>query len=240
MPRYYVQTLLWVARVSIACFWVWSATVIAGEQHQPVYDQYSLQASAESEVVNDRMLVRMQVEHEDRDAAALAGKVNADMQWALDQLGAAEYESIQVKTENYSTYPKYEQNRVVGWRSVQMLALSGGDFDAIKAAVQILQGRLQVQSMSFKPSDETRRQMEDALINTALDNMKHRAKIVQENMGASGFRIMHLNIDTGHRYAGRARMETSMMRSASVESAPAVDGGESTLSVTVSGQIQLQ
>ncbi len=218
--------------------WIWSTTVIGGEQHDPVYDQYSLQASAESEVVNDLMLVRMQVAHEDSDAARLANKVNTDMQWALEQVRGVD--AIQAKTENYSTHPKYEQQRVVGWRSAQTLSLSGSDFDAIKAAVQILQSRLQVQSMAFQPSDETRRNMEDELINEALNNMKHRAQIVQENMGASGHRIMQLNIDTGHRYAGRARMEATMMRSASVETAPAVEGGESRISVTVSGQIQLQ
>jgi predicted secreted protein len=160
------------------------------------------------------------------------------MQWALDQVSSVD--SIQTKTENYTTHPKYEQQRVVGWRSAQTLSLSGSDFDAIKAAVQILQSRLQIQSMAFQPSDETRRKTEDELINAALDNMKHRAQIVQENMGASGYRIMHLNIDTGHRYAGRGRVEATMMRSASVETAPAVEGGESRISVTVSGQIQLQ
>ena len=227
-----------LAVIGAAFLWSGSPTVISGEQPQPVYDRYTLQASAESEVHNDLMLVRLQVVHEDRDAAQLANKVNSDMQWALEQVSSVE--SIQSKTENYSTHPKYEQQRVVGWRSAQTLSLSGSDFDAIKAAVQILQSRLQIQNMAFQPSDETRRKTEDDLINEALDNMKHRAQIVQQNMGASGYRIMHLNIDTGHRPAGRGRREATMRRSASVDMAPAVEGGESRISVTVSGQIQLQ
>lgn len=211
------------------------------DNNPPVYDQYTLQASAEGEVANDLMIVRLKVEHEDSDASKLAHKVNTDMQWALDQL--KETPSITAKTENYSTYPKLEQQHIAGWHSTQTLTLSGSDFDAIKASVQILQSKLQVLGMSFGPSDETRRKAEDALINQALDNLKHRAELVRENMGAARYRIMQININTGGRQAGRARMDTEMMtmaRSARVETAPAVAGGESKISVNINGQIQLQ
>lgn len=221
----------------ILTVFIWMAQSAMADQ-QTIYDQYSLQASAEGDVENDLMRVRMAVQHEDRDAAALADKVNTDMQWALEHL--ARFESIRYKTENYSTHPKYEQQRVVGWTSSQTVALDSSDFDAIKEAVQILQGRLQVRNMVFQPRDDTRRKTEDELINQALDNLKHRAGIVQQNMGASGYRIMHLNIDTGHRVARHARMEGTMMRSTAADAAPAVEGGESKISVSVSGQIQLQ
>ena len=49
--------------------WSMSPVVISGEQHQPVYDQYTLQTSAESEVDNDLMLVRLQVVHKTRRRA---------------------------------------------------------------------------------------------------------------------------------------------------------------------------
>lgn len=210
----------------------------ADQTRAPLYDQISLHATAQGDVENDLMRVRMQVSHEHRDAAELANKVNTDMQWALAQL--AEFSTIRFSTENYTTYPKYEQQRVAGWRSTQTLAMSSDDFEAIKKAVQILQSRLQVQQMMFEPRAETRRTTEDELINQALDNLKHRALLVQQNMGASGYRIIHLNIDTGHVSPGHLRMEATMMRSTSVDVAPAVEGGDSKISVTVSGQIQLQ
>lgn len=229
-------------RMTLLCsvLLIWSnAALSQSSDQQPVYDQYTLQASAEGEVDNDLMLVRLQVEHEDRDASKLAEKVNTDMQWALEQLETSP--SINVKTENYSTYPKYEQNRISGWHSAQTLSLSGGDFDELKAAVQILQSRLQVQGMAFQPTDETRRTAEDALINEALDNLKHRAEIVQQNMGASSYRVMQININTGGRQPSRMRMNNDMVAmSRSVEAAPAVESGESKITVTVSGQIQLQ
>ncbi len=213
---------------------------MSAESGDTIYDQYTLQASAEGEVINDLMVVHLRVEHEDRDAKALAERVNQDMAWALEQLKP--YELIDSKTQNYSTYPKYEQNRIVGWRSSQTVEVQGSDFEQIKEALQKLQSKLQIQHMQFLPRDETRKQIEDNLIREALDNFKHRAAIVQENMGAQSFRVMQININTGGRNPARMRMQQTQAAgmSRSLESAPAVEGGESKISVSISGQIQLQ
>ncbi len=204
-------------------------------QDEVLYDQYTLQASAEGEVANDLMIVRLQVEHEDREIAKLASKINADMAWALAELAA--FDRIEAATGNYNTHPLYEQNRVVGWRSSQTLNLQGEDFDQLKDALQTLQGKLKVQQMLFQAQDETRKELEDTLISEALDNFKRRSVIVQENMGAASYRVMQININTGGR--GRARLEQATL-ARSVESAPAVEAGQSRITVNISGQIQLQ
>ncbi len=229
--------------VPLLCFL--AATLLIGVDQtlandDPVYDQYSLQATAEGEVENDLMIVRLQVEHEDRDTAALANRVNQDMQWALDQLD--ETQALQYRTENYRTYPKYEQNRIVGWRSSQVLTVSGADFDELKNVVQVLQQRLQVADMSFRPSDDTRSEVEDTLINEALDNFKRRAEIVQANMQASGYRVMHLEIQTPGSRGGSGQLRAEMMavQSRSGGQSPAIEAGETRITVSVSGQIQLQ
>ncbi len=211
-----------------------------GYAHEEVlFDQYTLQASAEGEVENDLMVVYLQVQHEDRDAALLADKVNGDMNWALEQLKA--YDQVDAQTRNYNTHPKYEQNRITGWRSSQTLELKGVDFEQIKAALQILQSKLQVQRMLFQPSDKARKLVEDQLISQALENFKHRAKIIQQVMQADSYRIMQININTGNR-PGRIRMEAqaaTLSRSADVAPA-AIEAGQSNLTVSISGQIQLQ
>jgi len=203
----------------------------------PIYDQFTLQANASGDVENDLMVVLLQVNHEDRDATALANKVNTDMAWALEQL--KDQQEIEYRTQNYSTYPKYEQNRVIGWRASQTLSLQGSNFDAIKDALLQLQSKLQIQQMAFKPKDETRKAVEDELIGQALENFKRRAIIVQNNMGSGGYRVMQLNINTSDTMMPRSRGNLATM-SRSMESAPAVEGGQSKISVNVSGQIQLQ
>ena len=204
-----------------------------------VFEQYTLQSSAEAEVINDLMMVHLQVQHEDRDAAVLADKVNSDMNWALEQLKA--FNLVESETRNYTTHPKYEQKRVVGWRSSQTLMIRGTDFEQVKEALQILQARLQITRMQFQPRDETRKQIEDDLIQQALANFKHRATIVQQSMGASSYRVVKININTGDRSGRGVRLEAHTAALArSVDTAPAIDAGQSKVTVGISGQIQLQ
>jgi len=211
---------------------------LSHSESETLFDQYTLQASAEGEVANDLMVVHLQVQHEDRDTGALAERVNSDMAWALEQLEA--FIGIDSKTQNYSTYPKYEHNRIVGWRSSQTLLIQGTDFEVLKEALQKLQSKLQIQQMFFQPLDETRKTVEDALIRTALDNFKRRAEIVQNNMNSQSYRVIQININTGGRQMPRMRMDADSTMARSMESAPAVEGGQSKISVNVSGQIQLQ
>jgi len=61
-------------------------------------------------------------------------------------------------------------------------------------------------------------------------------------MQASGYRIMHLNINTPGNQPGRShmRVERMAMQSRAVEHSPAIEAGETRINVSVSGQIQLQ
>lgn len=209
----------------------------AHENTTGVYDRISLQASADGGVVNDLMVVRLQTIQEDRNAATLADKINTDMSWALEQLKA--YPLIETRTDNYTTQPRYEKNRVVGWRSAQSLILTGSEFEQVKTALQTLQSRLQVQSMRFQPQTATRDDAEEDLIDEALDKFKSRALLVQANMGAISYRIVQLNINTSGQAVHRPnRTAASSVRS--LDSAPGIEAGESRVTVTVSGQIQLQ
>lgn len=230
---------MWSRLLSIACLIAWSGIANADMNHQILYDQYTLQASAEGEVDNDLMMVHLQVQHEDKDAGSLAEKVNRDMDWALRQL--VEFTEVEANTRDYRTYPKYEQDRVAGWRSSQTLVIQGADFEQLKEVLQVLQSRLQIQNMQFQPRDETRKKVENDLIQSALQNFRDRASIVRESMNATDYRIIQVNINTGGGRGGRARMDaqaSTMMRS--LESAPAVEAGQSRITVNVSGQIQLQ
>jgi len=120
------------------------ALVHAHENNDPVFDQYSISASARGEVTNDLLTAQLVVEHEDRDSAALANRVNADMAWALEQVH--QHPAVKAKSGTYNTWPQYERNRskVIGWRSRQVLKIESDDFDAARKAIKVLQERLQM------------------------------------------------------------------------------------------------
>ena len=94
--------------------------------------------------------------------------------------------------------------------------------------------------MQFKPQDETRKKVEDELIQKALENFRRRAVIVQDSMGASGYRVMQVSINTGDRPVQTRQHGQEAYVARSMSNAPAVEAGQSKITVGVSGRVQLQ
>lgn len=202
------------------------------------YNQVRLQAQQSMPVSNDTMHVTLSTFAEDRDPAKLARQINTDMEWALS-LAKSEKE-IAVSTGNYQTYPVRHKNEHQGWRGQQDLELEGEDTRRISDLVGKLQERLQVKTIRFSVSDRKRHAVENQLIGQALDAFRERAGIIGDNLQASSFRVVEINVDTATRRPPvpyQARMSSMAME----EAAPvAVEAGESQVTVTVSGTIELQ
>jgi predicted secreted protein len=201
------------------------------------YNQVRLQAQQSESVSNDTMHVTLSTYGEDRDPAKLAQQINTDMEWALS-LAKAE-KQISVSTGNYQTYPVHHKNEHKGWRGQQNLELEGEDTRRISDLVGKLQERLQVKTIRFSVSDQKRHALENRLIGQALDAFKVRAGIIGDNLQASGYRVVDINVNTATQRPPvpyQARMSTASMEAAPV----AVEAGESNVTVTVSGTIELQ
>ena len=216
---------------------VFTPAVVHAEEE--LFDRYSISAQASGEVANDLLTAQMQVEHEDRDSATLANRVNADMAWALEKI--RQYPSVRATSGNYSTWPQHERKtgRIIGWRSSQVLKLESDDFPAVRKAIRDLQERLQVNGMSLRPKVETRQSREDDLITEALNSFRQRAALVQSTMGAADFRIINVDINTNSQMRHHARYAESSSIS-KVSSEPAIAPGTSEVVVSVTGFIQLQ
>jgi len=201
------------------------------------YNQVRLQAQQSEPVSNDTMHVTLSTYGEDRDPAKLAQQINTDMEWALS-LAKAE-KQISVSTGNYQTYPVHHKNEHKGWRGQQNLELEGEDTRRISDLVGKLQERLQVKTIRFSVSDQKRHALENRLIGQALNAFKVRAGIIGDNLQASGYRVVDINVSTATQRPPvpyQTRMSTASMEAAPV----AVEAGESNVTVTVSGTIELQ
>jgi len=154
--------------------------VANADQSDVVYDLYHLSASAQSDVKNDLMTVSLFAQAEGSVASEVADSLNATMAWALTRLKP--FSTIKTETQNYRTNPKYsgKPSRIVGWNAVQTLQLQSSDFEAMAAAMQKLQERLQIQGIQLSVKPSSRQQAEDALINTAMNAFKQRALLVQQ------------------------------------------------------------
>ncbi len=206
-----------------------------------LYDVYALSASAQSEVKNDLMTVSLVAQAEGSDASEVADSINGTMGWAVVRLKP--FTTIKTQTRDYRTNPKYagKPRRIVGWYATQMLQLESDDFEAMAAAIQKLQERLQVQGMQLSAKPSTRQKAEDELITQAMNAFKQRALLVQQNMGAPGYRVMNINIGTSDFSHGYPQMQMRMEAATdSLSNAPAIEAGSSMVSVRVDGSIQLE
>lgn len=225
--------------MSVSRFWL--AVVLglsmslAHGSEEPRYDRIHFQVERSLDVDNDRMQVMMSAQAEADDPARLARTVNQTMEWALSVAG--DREGMQVRTGNYQTYPVRDKEKVVAWRGSQDLIIQGEDIPAISALVGELQSRLQVKSMGFTVSDEARRRAEETLIETVLEAFRDRARHVQRLMNARNYRLVDASIQTGGQYPGPVPMLRA--QAAYESSVPAVQAGQSQVSVTVSGSIEL-
>lgn len=212
------------------------SNVLADEEERR-YNLIRLQAERAEQVPNDTMHVSLNTYGEDRDAAQLAARINADMAWALKQAGM--YKMVKARTGSYRTWP-VERDKILtkGWRGQQNLELESTDIEALSKLAGIMQEKLKINSMRFTVSDKQREAAENRLIEQALDAFKERARIIRVNLEASGYRLVDVNVGTAAQHPPiryQARMATADM----AESAVAVEGGESNIRVTVSGTIEL-
>ena len=208
-------------------------------EEAPRYNQIHYQVERSRPVDNDRMHATLNVSAEDGNAARLADQINRSMDWALKTAKA--YSKVQSRTASYQTHPVYDKDKIQRWRATQELLLEGADFAQLGELIGKLQERLQVAGLTFSVSPERRATVEDELITKALDAFKQRAELVRKQLGAKSYRIVTVSINQD----GAVPIPRPMLRAKSTlgttsVTAPAVEAGTSTLSVIVSGSIELQ
>ena len=227
---------LMIAAALVSC----GAPRAAVAEEQPTEPRHRVSFRVESarDVANDWIQAVVGISAEDVDPAALADTVNRAMAWGLEQARAET--RVQTKSGGYNTHPVYEDGKLRRWRASQELLLEGGDSDAMTALVGALQSRLQLQSFQFSVSHTTRARVEDELVVEALAAFQARAEVVRKTLGASGYAIDEISVDTGGYEPPivRGRFEALAMDAA--KSAPAVEAGNSRLTVSVQGSIALE
>lgn len=227
----------WIASLCAALFTT-GAAVSARADEDDAMRRVSFRVESDRQVANDWLRASLTVTDEDPDPAAVAQRVNEVMAWALEVARAEK--RVKVQSGGYSTQPVYDKARIRRWRSTQQLWIESDDFDAVTHLVGKLQSRLQLQSLDFSVSPGLRRKVADELIEEALAAFKARAELVRKNLGAKGYAIVALGIDTPE----APRPPRPMLRAAGMADAskvePAVEAGTSRISVHVNATIELE
>jgi len=203
------------------------------------FNLYQLAAAAEEQVDNDIMKVTLTASHQAQSSTAVSNKVNQQMNAALKILASSP--DINYQTGNYQTHPTYQRQKISGWQASQQLILKSSDVKKMTDLIGQLQSQLKLSSMKFEISKKVRKNVQDKLSVTALNQFKARAALIQQTMGADSYRVVNVDVNSGMQFMPQARvmMKSSMSMSADSMSVPAVSSGTSKINVRVSGQIQL-
>ena len=114
-------------------------------------------------------------------------------------------------------------------------------YKASSQLISELQQYLQTSSIHFSVSDQKRKQVETELMMEASQNFQQRAKTMAKAWNKASYQLVSLNINTNN-YAYAAAMPRVAMMKASADSITEqnVAAGDSKMSVSASGAIQLQ
>lgn len=217
------------------------AWAVPGWSHSEIdaRNRVSLQVEAMREIPNDWTTARLSVVAEGKDPAALATSVNRQMASAL--AAAKRTAGVDVESGAYITQPVYDDGRVVRWRASQVLRLESGDVDVLSKLIGELQGDAVILSgIAFSVKPETRRAVEEELIEEALAAFRARATLIAKGMGEKNWSLISLTV--GHS-GGQPRMAhmraDAAMKSMSKSAPPAFEAGTSEIRVQASGNVEL-
>ena len=201
------------------------------------YDRIHLSASAQTQVENDTVIAVLYAQEEGSDASQLANLVNTHISKAVEIV--KQHEAIKLQTSGYSTSPVYHKNKISGWRVRQTLRLESRDMTLVSNLLGQLQQTLALQEINFSVSPQLKNSTDDRLITEALEVFEQRAKKITLQLGRKNYKIVDINVSTSPGHYPRRHYEAAMMSAAKV-AAPSIEGGEQTLQVTASGQIEME
>lgn len=233
-------------KMTARCMWVgalWACTPLAFSQSEatPVTQRVALSARASVEVAQDVLTLSLTTAREGADAQAVQGQLKAALD---DALTLAKREaasgSMEVRTGRFAMSPRYDRNgKMTGWHGSAELVLQGRDFARMGALAGKLQ-TLTVANASFGLTPEQRQSAEMSAQSQAIVQFRQRASEATKSFGFSSYTLLDANISAGDSGGGRPPMMAMSMRAAVADAPVPMEAGLTSVTVTVSGSVQLK
>jgi predicted secreted protein len=225
-------------RIVLFSFGLWVGVCDVGAaDFPPPSNRISFDVSASEEVASDLLVVRLFSQHQARQQAQAANRVNEEMTWALAEAGKVS--SVRAQTLDYRTTPVYEERKIRAWQTRQSMRLESPDRDALTSLLGMLQERLGIESVAYEISPVLRAGASERLTDAAIERFRARAAKITAAFSRQSYTLVQVNIGTqgGQRqpvaYRGRA-----LAMQAEVAD-PSIDAGQQTLTVNINGTIEL-
>ena len=225
-----------IAHLAIACIALLITLPAAAQvPARPAGTLIDFRVDAQRSVANDLGRATAYAEYNGADAADVARRVNTAIAAALAT--AKGQPGVSVRTGNSHTYPIYTKGgrNIEGWRMRSELLLESRDAAALSTLLGKLQTQLAVSQVGFVPAPETRRAAEDEAALEAIATFQAKAARYATAL-KKPYRIRSMNIGGGSQFP-QPLFRGAMM---AAEAAPMpVEAGESNVTVSINGQIEL-
>ena len=202
-----------------------------------------LSANAAIETQQDILSITMSATREAADANTVQTQLKTALETALIEAKKnASPGQLDVRTGNFSLYPRYgKDNKINGWQGSTELVLEGRDFAKISSAAGKIQ-TLTLGSVAFSLSREQRNKVESEAQLIAIERFRSKAGEIAKSFGLSSYTLREVAVNAGDQgfTPPRPRFAELAMKSASADAAVPVEAGKSTVTVTVSGSVQLR
>lgn len=226
--------------VLLVCLTLLAGHAGAQERPTPPADVLSLDATVTSEIAPDLATIVLAIDREGTDPAALSREVNQALAQALAR--AREVSAVQAASGGYTTFPRQDnRGKRTGWQLRAELILKSKDFTRLSQLAGQLGSDLQVTSSRFDVSPELRSSEENRLINAAAEAFRNKATAAVKAFGFTGYRIREVQLGAAGQQSGpRPVILRAMSREGGADTGLPLESGRVTLSLTVSGSVQMQ
>ena len=201
------------------------------------YDQITLTTTTETQVPRDILIAHLYARSEGPGLEAGTTEVNRQISAALEV--ARKTSEVSVQTQEYQTEPSYQNQKPSGWVVQQWIRLESRQPERLARLLGELQKTLKLSGIDYAVAPETRKSSEDRLISEGLKAFQNRAERVTHDLGRSRYRIVKIDVGSNPPPYRNGR---PMLRAMAAEASPApsIEAGETTLTVTIQGTIELQ
>ena len=215
-----------------------SSAVMADEAR---YNQIALRTEVSQTVAHDLMQVTLYSEAQDKDPAKLAAGITNTINEALQQ--ARKSTGVTISLGSRNSYPVYDdKQRISAWRERAEIRLESADFATLSKLTGELLQQLKMAEMSFSVAKPTQKKTEEALLQDAVNAFKARAQLATTALGGKDYKLVSLSLNGGGFHNPRPmhmQMDSSMSMAKSAP-APEIEAGNSQVSVSADGVIEVQ
>jgi predicted secreted protein len=204
-------------------------------------ERLSLSASATAEVTRDVLGISFSTTREGPEAAAVQTALKQALDAALAEARkVAKPGQVDVQTGGFSLYPRHDPKtgKINGWQGSAELQVEGRDTTAIAQ----LAGRINTLSIArvgYSLSRESREKAEADITAQAISRYRAKAADYAKQFGYGGYLVGDVNIASDEGAGAPRPMMAMRMKAEMADAALPTESGKATVTVNVSGSVQL-